>query len=34
MVCENPASWTEELLRPVSSAERVGAQIAVVWKLV
>ena len=26
--------WTEELLRPVSSAARVGAQTAVVWKLV
>ena len=33
-VCENPASWTEELFLPVSNAERVGAQIAVVWKLV
>src|SRR5580692_9606833 len=33
-VCENPETWTEALLRPVSSAERVGAQIAVVWKFV
>ena len=29
-----PETWTAALLRPVNSAERVGAQIAVVWKLV
>jgi hypothetical protein len=33
-VCENPDSCTDELFRPVSNAARVGAQIAVVWKLV
>src|SRR5580698_11560446 len=33
-VCENPETCTDALLRPVNSAERVGAQIAVVWKFV
>ena len=33
-VCENPETCTVALLWPVSSAERVGAQIAVVWKFV
>jgi len=33
-VCEKPDSCTEALFLPVSKAARVGALMAVVWKLV
>src|SRR5664279_2669125 len=33
-VCEKPETCTDALLLPVSSAARVGAQMAQVWKLV